>query len=708
MTTPLTPLSRGPRATIRIVGAAAALGAPSPGPAFGPDALLAAGMLHELTIHGIAAETDTVLRPRAPHLVDTPATERLAATGEFARRLADHLAALPVDTLPLVLGGDHSVAVGTWRGMARRLAKRGALGLIWIDAHLDSHTDASTHSGNIHGMPLAALLGEGAEALTGVPGPLLDPAHVCVIGARAWEAEEVERLTRLGVRIFGMAEVRRRGLETVFCEALTVVRNGTAGFGVSVDLDAVDPGDIPAVLCPEPGGLPAQGLADTLHALRSCGDLVALEITEYLPARDPDGRAARWALRFAEAALGPNTYLLRTREREFGAHNYAPLPAVFQRGEGVWLWDVEGRRYLDMMSAYSAVSFGHAHPRLVRALTEQAGRLALTSRAFSNDRLPLLLERLCVMFGYERALPVNTGLEAVETALKAARKWAYQVKGVPADAAEIIACNGNFHSRSLAIVGLSAVEQYRDGFGPFPSGLVRIPYGDPQALEAAITPNTAAFLVEPVQAEGGVIVPPAGYLARCAEICKRHDVLLIADEVQTGLGRTGRLLGCDHDGVRPDGLILGKALGGGLLPVSAFLADRRIMDVFAPGDHGSTFGGNPLAAAVALEVLDLLLETRIWEHAEEVGRLMRKRLQDSCPACVREVRGRGLLTGVELHPHGTSAGLAAELLLARGIATRDTHRSVLRLSPPLIIDAALAEQAATTVCEVLASLPHGG
>ncbi len=707
MTQP-TPLPHGPRATVRVVGAAAALGAPSAGPAAGPDALLAAGLLHHLSIRGTAAALDTVLHPPQPQLpAGAPAAERLAAVGAYARRLADHLAALPDDSLPLVLGGDHAVAVGTWRGMARRLEARGPLGLIWIDAHLDSHTDTTTHSGNIHGMPLAALLGEGAEALTGVPGPRLDPAHVCVVGARAWEAEEVERLTRLGVRIFGMAEVRRRGLDAVFCDALTVARSGTAGFGVSVDLDAVDPGDIPAVLCPAPGGLSAQGLADTLHVLRSCGDLVALEIVEYLPERDPQGATAGWVKTFAEAALGPNTYLLRAREREFGAHNYAPLPVAFQRGEGVWLWDVEGRRYLDMMSAYSAVSFGHSHPRLVRALTEQAGRLALTSRAYSNDRLPLLLERLCVMFGYERALPVNTGLEAVETALKAARKWAYQVKGVPTDAAEIIGCNGNFHGRSIGIVGLSSVSQYRQGFGPFPPGLLRIPYGDPQALEEAITPNTAAFLVEPIQAEGGILIPPSGYLARCAEICRRHQVLLIADEVQTGLGRTGRLLGSDHDGVRPDGIILGKALGGGLLPVSAFLADRAVMDVFTPGDHGSTFGGNPLGAAVALEVLDLLLETRIWEHAERVGRRMRERLRADCPPCVREIRGRGLLTGIELHPDGASAGLAAELLLARGIATRDTHRSVLRLSPPLIIETELAEQAAATVCEVLATLPQG-
>lgn len=702
-----TPLPHGPRGTIRVIGAAAALGAPDTGPAGAPDALLAAGLVHHLCARGAPTEADPVLHAYEAPPISAAMDERLVAAGAYAHRLADHLAALPADCVPLVLGGDHAVAAGTWRGVARRLKPRGALGLIWIDAHLDSHTEHSTHSGNIHGMPLAALLGEGAAPLTSVPGPVLDPAHVCVIGARAWEAEELERLTRLGVRIFGMSEVRRRGLDAVFCDALTLARRGTAGFGVSLDLDALDPQDMPAVLCPEPGGLRARELADALHVLRSCGDLAALEIVEYLPARDPRGACADWVKTFAEAALGPGTYLLRAREREFGAHNYAPLPVVFQRGEGVWLWDVEGRRYLDMMSAYSAVSFGHSHPRLVRALTEQAGRLALTSRAYSNDRLPLLLERLCVMFGYPRALPVNTGLEAVETALKAARKWAYQVKGVPTDAAQIIACNGNFHGRSIAIVGLSSVAQYRQGFGPFPPGMVRIPYGDPAALEEAITPNTAAFLVEPVQAEGGIIVPPSGYLARCAEICRRHNVLLIADEVQTGLGRTGRLLGSDHDGVRPDAIILGKALGGGLLPVSAFLADEAVMDVFQPGDHGSTFGGNPLGAAVALEVLDLLLETRIWEQAERLGTRLRELLAAQRPPCVREIRGRGLLTGIELAPDGASAGLAAELLLARGLATRDTHRTVLRLSPPLVIDEPTIEQAAATVCEVLATLPQG-
>ncbi len=377
---------------------------------------------------------------------------------------------------------------------------------------------------------------------------------------------------------------------------------------------------------------------------------------------------------------------------------------MFHRGEGVWLWDVAGRRYLDMMSAYSAVSFGHSNPRLVQALTDQAQRLALTSRAFFNDRLPVLLEHLGTTFGYERALPVNTGLEAVETALKAARKWGHKVKGIAADRAQIIACDGNFHGRSIAIVGLSSNAQYRDGFGPFPPGLRRIPFGDAAALEAAITPETAAFLVEPIQGEGGIIVPPQGYLADCAEICRRHDVLLIADEVQTGLGRTGRLLASDHDGVRPDGLILGKALGGGLVPVSAFLADRAVMDVFGPGDHGSTFGGNPLGAAVAIEVLALLAETRPWERAERLGERLQAQLRAASLPCVREVRGRGLLVGLALDPAMANALEVAGRLLEHGIATRDTNGNVIRLAPPLIIDEPTLDEGAARCIEVLGAI----
>ena len=383
---------------------------------------------------------------------------------------------------------------------------------------------------------------------------------------------------------------------------------------------------------------------------------------------------------------------------------YAPLPVVFTRGEGVWLWDVEGRRYLDMMSAYSAVSFGHSHPRLVRALTEQASRLALTSRAYSNDRLPLMLERLSALLGYDRALPVNTGLEAVETAIKAARKWAYKLKGVADGQAEIIVCANNFHGRSTTIVGFSSEAQYRDGFGPFAPGFCSIPYGDAAALEAAITPNTAAFLFEPIQGEGGIVIPPAGWLARCAEVCRQHNVLLIADEVQTGLGRTGRLLACEHEGVRPDGVILGKALGGGLLPISAFLADERLMQVFRPGDHGSTFGGNPLASAVADEALRLLADERLAERAARLGEAFLARLQAIDNPLIREVRGRGLLIGMELDTRRVNARTAAEWLLARGLMTKDTHDSVLRFAPPLIVGEPELEWAAEVIEDALADL----
>jgi ornithine--oxo-acid transaminase len=339
------------------------------------------------------------------------------------------------------------------------------------------------------------------------------------------------------------------------------------------------------------------------------------------------------------------------------------------------------------MSAYSATSFGHAHPALLATMAHQAKHLAVTSRAYGNDRLPLLLRRLSLVFGYERVLPVNTGLEAVETALKAARKWAYKIKGVPEDQAEIIACDGNFHGRSIAITGLSSDAQYRDGFGPYPAGLKRVPYGDASALAAAITENTAAFLVEPIQGEGGIILPPAGYLQACASICRSRNVLLIADEVQTGLGRTGKLLACQHDGVRPDGIILGKALGGGLLPVSAFLADQHVMQVFSPGDHGSTFGGNPLACAVALRVLDLLEEGGLIEHSEKMGELMQQqllKLAEKSPV-VSAVRGKGLFAGIELDPALVDARQVAERLLHHGILTKDTHHTVLRLAPPLII-----------------------
>jgi ornithine--oxo-acid transaminase len=422
-----------------------------------------------------------------------------------------------------------------------------------------------------------------------------------------------------------------------------------------------------------------------LRGLAVRDDCLAVELVEYDPTRDVDGRGAQCLVDVAAALCARSATALIDLEQYYGASNYAPLPVVLAHAQGCRVWDVAGREYLDMMSAYSATSFGHGHPRILAALTGQAARLAVTSRAFYNDRLPAFLRRLSELTGYERVLPVNTGLEAVETALKAARKWGHTVKGIPADSAGIIACTGNFHGRSIAIIGLSSEAQYRAGFGPYPPGLSCIPYGDAAALEAAITPHTAAFLVEPIQGEGGIIVPPPGYLAACAAICRRHRVLLICDEVQTGLGRTGTLLACQHEGVRPDGVILGKALGGGLYPVSAFLADCAVMDVFQPGDHGSTFGGNALAAAVGLAALDVLVEERLTERAAELGAWLIERLRELAHPLIREVRGRGLLIGLELDTRHIAARRVAQALIAAGILTKDTHDSVIRLTPPLVV-----------------------
>lgn len=373
-------------------------------------------------------------------------------------------------------------------------------------------------------------------------------------------------------------------------------------------------------------------------------------------------------------------------ERQYGATNYAPLPVVLSRGEGVWLWDVEGRRYLDMLSAYSAVSFGYGHPRLLAALESQARRLAVTSRAFHSDRLPPFLERVCRVTGMDRALPMSTGAEAVETAIKCVRKWAYTVKGVAPGRAEIVCCQGNFHGRTTTIVGFSSEPQYREHFGPYGGGFVPIPFGDAQALAAAITPNTAAFLVEPIQGEAGIVVPPEGYLAECARICRDRGVLLVVDEVQTGLGRTGRVLACDHEGVKPDGLMLGKALGGGLLPVSVFAARESVLSVFRAGDHGSTFGGNALAAAVGLEALNVLAEENLAQRAASTGAYLLKRLRTIASPLVREVRGKGLLIGMDLDPKRLGAREFVETLLKHGVLSKDTHGTVARFAPPLVIE----------------------
>ena len=388
-------------------------------------------------------------------------------------------------------------------------------------------------------------------------------------------------------------------------------------------------------------------------------------------------------------------------EEQYCAHNYHPLPVVLQRGEGVFVWDEAGKKYLDMMSAYSAVSHGHAHPRLVRLVREQVARLTIVSRAFHSDRLGPFLARACELTDMDMALPMNTGAEAVETAIKAARKWAYTVKGVPHDKAEIIGCDGNFHGRTIAAVAMSDEPQYQDGFGPFPPGFFNVAYGDIDALADAIHDHTAAFILEPIQGEGGIVIPPAGYLEAVAELCRAHNVLFIADEIQTGLGRTGRILACDHEGVKPDGVILGKALGGGILPVSMFLARRDVMEVFTPGDHGSTFGGNPLGAAVGLEALNILVEEGLAEKSAENGAYLLAELEKIDSPLISDVRGRGLFVGLEINPERASARSICEALMERGLLSKETHETVVRLAPPLIIGRREIDWAVTRIREVL-------
>ncbi len=387
----------------------------------------------------------------------------------------------------------------------------------------------------------------------------------------------------------------------------------------------------------------------------------------------------------------------RALEDRYGAKNYHPLPAELTRGEGSYLWDTEGRRYIDMMAAYSAVSFGHANAELLEVLTRQASRLAVTSRAFYTDQLGPFAEAVCRITGLDRMLPMNTGAEAVETAIKAARKWGHKVKGIPANEAEIIVAAGNFAGRTTTVISFSSEAQYRDGFGPFTPGFVAVPFGDADALEKAITANTAAFLVEPVQGEAGIIVPPAGYLKRAREICTRHNVLLICDEVQTGMGRTGRNFGFEHDGIKPDAITLGKALGGGLLPVSAFVATEAVMAVFNPGDHGSTFGGNPLACAVGLASVNILQRDKLAERAKATGEYLIKRLQRFDHPAIKAVRGRGLFIGMELDPKVVTARAFCEAMLRRGVLSKDTHHTVVRFAPPLNISRDTIDQALTVI-----------
>jgi ornithine--oxo-acid transaminase len=389
-------------------------------------------------------------------------------------------------------------------------------------------------------------------------------------------------------------------------------------------------------------------------------------------------------------------------EERYGASNYKPLDVVLARGQGVYVWDVEGRRYLDCLSSYSAVNQGHCHPKILAALQEQAAKLTITSRAFRNDQLPLFYEELCALTHSHKVLPMNSGTEAVETALKVARKWGYEVKGVPDGQAEIIVCKDNFHGRTIGIIGFSTDPGTRQSFGPFAPGFKVVPYGDAEALERAIGPNTVAFLVEPIQGEAGVIVPPPGYLRRARELCTKHKVVLILDEIQTGLGRTGKLLAEEHEGVEADLTLIGKALSGGFYPVSAVLSNKEVMDVLRPGEHGSTFGGNPLACAVARTALRVLVEEGMIENAAKMGDYLQAGLRDIPSNIVKEIRGRGLMVAVEFHPGAGGARRRCEALKDRGVLCKETHANTLRIMPPLIITKKQIDEALTEFAAVLA------
>jgi len=388
-------------------------------------------------------------------------------------------------------------------------------------------------------------------------------------------------------------------------------------------------------------------------------------------------------------------------EDKFGAHNYEPLDVVITKGDGVWVYDLDGNRYLDCLSSYSALNQGHVHPKILESLVTQAAKLTLTSRAFRNDQLPLFYKELCELTGYEMAITMNSGAEAVETALKIARKWAYQIKGVEKEKAEIIVADGNFHGRTITIISFSTEPSYRNGFGPFTPGFVIIPYGDSKAIEAAINNNTVGVMLEPVQGEGGVIIPKEGYLREVADICKRNNVLFIADEIQTGLGRTGKLFACDHEGVKPDIMIIGKALSGGFYPVSAVLSSEKILGLFKPGDHGSTFGGNPLAAAVARTALRVLTEENMIENAAIMGEYFTNQLQDLPQTNIKEIRSKGLLIGVEIKKESGTARKYCELLKKEGILAKETHETTIRFAPPLIIDKQTIDWAIPKISKVL-------
>lgn len=390
-----------------------------------------------------------------------------------------------------------------------------------------------------------------------------------------------------------------------------------------------------------------------------------------------------------------------SKEHKYSAQNYAPLPVVLARGQGSFLWDDSGKKYIDMMSAYSAVSHGHCHPKIVAALHAQAQELCITSRAFYSDKLAPFMEKLCKISGMDMGIPMNSGAEAVETAIKAARLWGYKVKGIKKNKAKIIVANNNFHGRTTTIIGFSSEACYKEGFGPFASGFQAIPYGDAAALEAAIDKDTCAFMVEPIQGEGGIIIPPNGWLQVVQQICKKHNVLLILDEIQTGLGRTGKMFAFQHEITKPDGLILGKALGGGVLPVSVFLGKKEVIQLFKPGSHGSTFGGNPLACSVAMEALDILQDENLVESSHILGGYLLKGIKNIKSKLIKDVRGRGLLVGIEINNKYASARQICEALMQNGVLTKETHETIVRLAPPLVVTKEILDEALAIIITTL-------
>jgi ornithine--oxo-acid transaminase len=390
-------------------------------------------------------------------------------------------------------------------------------------------------------------------------------------------------------------------------------------------------------------------------------------------------------------------------EDQYGARNYHPLDVVISRGKGIWVWDVEGNRYLDCLSAYSAVNQGHCHPRIVQALIDQAQKLTLTSRAFRNDQLGLFYQEICALTKSHLALPMNSGAEAVETVIKAVRKWGYNLKGVEPGKAEIIVCGNNFHGRTITIVGFSTEKQYQDGFAPFTPGFKIVPYGDSAALEAAISPNTVAIMAEPIQGEAGIVLPPTGYFPRMRQLCDQHNIVLVLDEIQTGLGRTGKFFAEEHEGIVADITLVGKALSGGVYPISAVLSNKEVLGVFQPGDHGSTYGGNPLACAVARVAMRVLVEEGMVENSAVQGAYLKEQLLRLNSPLVKEVRGRGLMIGVELHPEAGGARRYCEALMKRGVLCKETHKTIIRLAPPLIIQRDEVDWALEQIEAVLAS-----